>query len=132
MCIGEDLLTLLTDELPVGHKWQHRPSVTVIGDAAHLMTPWAGEGANVSMWDSLDLAVVIADVWEAVKAKSGNSRAAWLAELDPKLVAFEQSMQERGAVHAQDSRENGDMIFSDGALEKLVAFFTSAMGGPPE
>ncbi|KAB5551033.1 salicylate hydroxylase [Coniochaeta sp. 2T2.1] len=117
-------------ELPVGHKWQHRPGVTIIGDAAHLMTPWAGEGANVSMWDSLDLAVVIADAWEAVKATGSDSPDAWREELGPKLAAFEKAIQERGAVYAEDSRKNGEMIFSDDALEKLVAFFSS--GGRPE
>jgi 2-polyprenyl-6-methoxyphenol hydroxylase-like FAD-dependent oxidoreductase len=128
------MLTFL-DELPVGHKWQHRPGVTIIGDAAHLMTPWAGEGANVSMWDSLDLAVVIGDVWDAVKARGddadSDSRHAWREELDPKLAAFEKAMQERGAVHAEDSSNNGKMMFSEEGLEKLVALFKS-FGAPPE
>ena len=121
-------------ELPVGHSWQHRPGVTIIGDAAHLMTPWAGEGANVAMWDSLDLAAVIADAWEGVKARGGEANGdgtrAWQEALDPKLAAFEKAIQERGAIYAGRSSRNGNMIFRDDALEKLVAFFKHVSGTP--
>ena len=117
------------DELPVGHKWQHRPGATIIGDAAHLMTPWAGEGANVSMRDALDLAAVIGDAWDALKAgsedASSESRGAWREELNSRLPAFEKAMQERAAVFAGLSAKNGKLIFSEDALEQMVAFFTS-------
>ena len=42
-------------ELPVGFKFEHKQGYTIISDAAHLMTPFAGEGVNAGMRDALEL-----------------------------------------------------------------------------
>ncbi|KAK7733088.1 hypothetical protein SLS53_008276 [Cytospora paraplurivora] len=71
--------------LPVGFSHAHRAGLTLVGDAAHLMTPFAGEGVNVGMEDARALA-------RAVCAAGGDP-----AGLDGEVARFEGDMYRRCA-----------------------------------
>ncbi|KIW00665.1 uncharacterized protein PV09_07852 [Verruconis gallopava] len=56
---GDEIVSRALYMLPVGLTWPTTSGVTVIGDAAHLMTPFTGQGVNMAMLDALELGVAI-------------------------------------------------------------------------
>lgn len=109
--------------LPVGHKWDNKPGVTLVGDAAHLMPPWAGEGVNLAMWDCRDLSRVIA---KAVEANDADA-ASFQKTLEPLMKEFEGTMLSRAGEKAEETMVNMEMMLGgeDGA-SNMVEFFKSA------
>lgn len=97
--------------LPIDFKWNHKPGVTLIGDAAHLMTPFGGEGVNLAFQDSLKLANAIIDATNLGLESS----------LDSKILAFEKNMFYRA--HAAQIMTDGmknDMFFTAGAPRSTI------------
>ncbi|MVM29146.1 NAD(P)-binding protein [Spirosoma sp. HMF4905] len=64
---------------PLDQPWATQSTITLIGDAAHLMPP-SGEGVNTAMLDALDLSECLtnsefADLQTAIAAYEGQMRA---------------------------------------------------------
>jgi 2-polyprenyl-6-methoxyphenol hydroxylase-like FAD-dependent oxidoreductase len=95
--------------LPVEHRWDRVPGVTLLGDAAHLMIP-SGEGANLAMYDGAELG-------KAIAASTGDVEAA--------LIAYEKELFPRSASEAVEAHQTFKVCFGPNAPQSLVDFFTS-------
>ncbi|MGH4029035.1 FAD-dependent oxidoreductase [Actinomycetota bacterium Odt1-20B] len=93
--------------LPVEHRWERTPGVTLIGDAAHLAAP-NGEGANLAMLDGAELAA---------------SLAAHPDDVESALAAYEKAMFPRGAEAALQGIEHEQMDSGNNTAHALVALF---------
>jgi 2-polyprenyl-6-methoxyphenol hydroxylase-like FAD-dependent oxidoreductase len=102
---------------PTDQHWESRPNVTLIGDAAHVMPPYAGEGVNMAMLDALVLSRLL------------------LSERVPSaaIAAYEEEMFARMQQITADTMTNTEMFYAPDASDRVVALFRSfgvAPAGP--
>ncbi|MGV9268284.1 FAD-dependent oxidoreductase [Kitasatospora sp. NPDC003701] len=114
-----DLLGFLTDTdtgyvnrplyaLPVPHTWPRTPGVTLLGDAAHLMSPFSGRGANLAMLDGADLARAVLDS----------------PTVDAAVTAYETAMLPRSAEAAEGAAEGIAGAFAPDSAAQTLAHLT--------
>ncbi|MFE9252184.1 FAD-dependent oxidoreductase [Streptomyces sp. NPDC007088] len=94
--------------LPVPHTWEHTEGVTLLGDAAHLMSPFSGMGANLAMRDGADLA----------QALAGHP------EPDEAVTAYEKILLPRSTEAAEGAAEGIESAFAPDSAEQVLAHLT--------
>jgi 2-polyprenyl-6-methoxyphenol hydroxylase-like FAD-dependent oxidoreductase len=98
---------------PPDQYWEPKPNVTLIGDAAHVMPPYAGEGVNMAMLDALVLS----------RQLFGESDSAGA------IAAYESEMFARMRDMTEDTMLNTEMFYAPDASDRVVSLFRS-FGGP--
>lgn len=97
--------------LPVEHRWERVPGVTLVGDAAHLMAP-SGEGANLAMYDGAEL---------------GRALAANPDDVEAALFAYERALFPRSASEAVEAGRILGICYGDNSPQSLLDFFASTV-----
>ncbi|MET0698796.1 MAG: NAD(P)/FAD-dependent oxidoreductase [Mycobacterium sp.] len=91
--------------LPIGHRWNRVPGVTLLGDAAHLSAP-DGEGANLAMYDGAEL---------------GRALAGHRANVEDALISYEQEMFVRSAAAATAGAKFYENMSSENRAQDLIS-----------
>jgi 2-polyprenyl-6-methoxyphenol hydroxylase-like FAD-dependent oxidoreductase len=95
--------------MPLNQTWETQPNLTMLGDAAHLMPPYAGEGVNMAMLDALELAeCLLSDDYTDVKSA---------------IAAYEKQMLVRFAEIGQITLEQTESLHSPDAIANMIAMF---------
>jgi 2-polyprenyl-6-methoxyphenol hydroxylase-like FAD-dependent oxidoreductase len=97
---------------PADQHWTPKPNVTLIGDAAHVMPPYAGEGVNMAMLDALVLSKFL--LGEDTPGKA--------------IAAYEAEMFSRMQSMTADTMVNTEMFYAPDACERVVSLFRSFSG----
>ena len=100
--------------MPLDQTWEALPNLTMLGDAAHLMPPYAGEGVNMAMLDGLELGLCLTspDFTESTLA----------------IAAYERGMRTRASDAARITLEQTESLHSAQGLANLTAMFTTLAG----
>ena len=95
-------------------SWKHAPGIALLGDAAHVSTPFVGEGVNCALFDSLELA---AQIVEHGTDADGLQRA---------VAGYEKGMFERGIRLIRKSNESATLLFAEDPMKLLKVIRSSS------
>ncbi len=97
--------------MPFDQTWTALPNLTMLGDAAHLMPPYAGEGVNMAMLDALELSNCLTNED--------------FPDLQSAIAAYEKQMRVRASETAEMTMQATEALHS----EQGIGFLMATMGG---
>ncbi|NCD70033.1 FAD-dependent oxidoreductase [Mucilaginibacter agri] len=92
--------------MPLDQTWESQSNLTMLGDAAHLMPPFAGEGVNMAMLDALELSRCL------LNSDFENTQQA--------IAAYETQMRERASETAAITMQSTTALHSPEAISFLM------------
>lgn len=94
---------------PLDQQWETLPNLIMIGDSAHLMPPYAGEGVNMAMLDALEL--------------SEHLTNEDFPDLKTAIANFEKQMLARASAVTQMTLDSTAMLHSKDAINGMLNMF---------
>lgn len=104
---GDRIVTRRVYMLPIGLTWETRKGITLLGDAAHLMSPFMGEGVNLAMLDASVLALSLVQY----------------GDFEESLRSYEQRMYEYTSPLAEMSDDSLKRFFDDNGALRVSNWF---------
>ncbi|KAM5541336.1 hypothetical protein V8D89_004890 [Ganoderma adspersum] len=104
--------------LALDHHWDHVDGVTILGDAAHLMSPFAGAGANLAMLDGLELGLVLDEAVRKGKSKEEREAA---------IKVWEEERMSEGRRVMAIAAHNVDVAFSNASTQEIMQAMGESM-----
>ena len=93
--------------MPLDQRWEARSNLTMVGDAAHVMPPYAGQGVNHAMLDALELAECLTDTS--------------FAKTHSAIAHYERQMLIRAADTTQLTLTQTDLLHAPDAIANMLA-----------
>lgn len=101
--------------MPVHQQWRPHSGITLLGDAAHVMPPFGGEGVNMALLDAVEL----------VRTLFSPDHTT----IDEAIAVFERHMLDRMVGAILDTDAGGEMLLSPAGTAPLLSHFAAAEAG---